>query len=237
MARRRSRILWFLIRSCAAVLIVTVALVLPLRWFRPVTTSFMIQNWLSQMSISANIRYQWVPRSAISRQAALAVMASEDQKFFEHPGFDLAAMSKVLRRANGRLPRRGASTISQQVAKNLFLWPGRSLVRKGIEAYLTVWIELLWPKERILEVYLNVAQFGPQLFGVEAASRDYFRKSAAGLGRPEAALLAAVLPNPKRLRVDRPTGYVRHRQNWIEWQAAHLAAEFPTAAWEQVQER
>jgi monofunctional biosynthetic peptidoglycan transglycosylase len=146
----------------------------------------------------------------ISRFAALAVVAAEDQRFPLHHGFDFAEIGEALEeRGNGRL--RGASTISQQVAKNLFLWQGRSFVRKGLEAWLTLWIELLWPKRRILEVYLNLAELGPGVFGVEAASRRTFGKPAARLEAEEAALLAAVLPNPVRYRADAPSSYVRHR--------------------------
>jgi monofunctional biosynthetic peptidoglycan transglycosylase len=120
---------------------------------------------------------------------------------------------------------RGASTISQQVAKNLFLWPGQSWLRKGLEAWFTLWIEWLWPKQRILEVYLNSAEFGRGIWGVEAASQRFFRKSAARLNRNEAALLAAVLPNPKRFRVDRPSPYVQQRQAWILRQMQHLGRD------------
>jgi monofunctional biosynthetic peptidoglycan transglycosylase len=156
-----------------------------------------------------------VPWEEISPQAALAVVAAEDQRFFDHQGFDLSAIRDVLRGSRSGERMRGASTITQQVAKNLFLWSDRSFLRKGLEAGLTVFIELLWPKRRILEVYLNVAQLGPGTFGFEAASQRYFRKSAAALTPSEAALLAAVLPNPERLRAERPSAYVRQRQAWV----------------------
>lgn len=221
MARRRrgvSRLALRLIVWCVAL---TLFLVLPLRWVDPVVTSFMARNWLEQRSWSAELEYEWVPMERISRQALLAVLAAEDQKFFAHHGFDLDAIRDALARDGG--PVRGASTISQQVAKNLWLWPGRSWIRKGLEAWLTVWIEMLWPKERILEIYLNVAQFGPHVFGVEAAARQFFGKSASRLGPEEAARLAAVLPNPVRFRADRPSSYVLQRQAWIERQAARMA--------------
>jgi monofunctional biosynthetic peptidoglycan transglycosylase len=151
----------------------------------------------------------------MSPDVALAVVAAEDQKFPVHSGFDLEAIEDAMdERKSGRRTR-GASTISQQVAKNLFLWPGKNWLRKGLEAWLTIWIELLWPKQRILETYLNVAQFGPGVFGVEAAAHAYFHKPAAQLDRDEAALLAAVLPSPERFNAARPSNYVLERRSWI----------------------
>jgi len=213
------------------VVAITVCLVLPLRWLPPLSSSFMVRNWLQQQSLSAEVHYDWVPRARISRRAALAVLAAEDQKFFGHAGFDIEAIRKAWSR-NGRDRQvRGASTISQQVAKNLWLWPARSWLRKGLEAWFTLWVELLWPKERILEVYLNIAQFGPDVFGVEAAGRQYFRKPAATLNEPEAALLAAVLPNPQLFKVQNPSRYIRGRQGWIQRQARRLGNELPSERW------
>ena len=152
----------------------------------------------------------------------LAVIASEDQTFPDHHGFDFRSIDKALdERERGR-PVRGASTISQQVAKNLFLWPGKNWIRKGLEAYFTLLIETLWPKQRILEVYLNIAEFGKGVFGVGIASESYLRKPAARLSSYDAALLAAVLPNPKRLRANSPSTYVRSRQAWIMGQMRGL---------------
>ena len=226
-----SRLLRFGLRAIVSSVIVTLALVLPLRWLHPLTSSFMLQNWVEQRSLSAEVHYDWVPRDKINRRAALAVLASEDQKFFSHAGFDVESIRKVWKR-NGRDRRlRGASTISQQVAKNLWLWPARSWLRKGLEVWFTVWVELLWPKERILEVYLNIAQFGPDVFGVEAAGRLYFRKPAAALNAPEAALLAAVLPNPRVYRVRNPSRYTTRRQAWIQRQAGRLEDELPAIRW------
>lgn len=188
--------------------------------FVPVpTTAFMLQDDERPQ------QHDWVPWEQISRHAAVAVIAAEDQRFLEHDGFDLEAIDKALTDAKRGRRLRGASTISQQVAKNLFLWPGQSWLRKGLEAWFTLWIEALWPKRRILEVYLNSAEFGRGVWGVEAASRRYFRKPAAGLNRPEAALLAAVLPNPKRFRISNPSAYVRQRQDWILWQMNRLERE------------
>ncbi|WP_312838640.1 monofunctional biosynthetic peptidoglycan transglycosylase, partial [Pantoea piersonii] len=153
----------------------------------------------------------------------LAVIASEDQKFPEHWGFDVNAIETALGSESERM--RGASTLSQQTAKNLFLWDGRSWVRKGLEAGLTVGIETVWTKRRILTVYLNIAEFGQGTFGVEAAAQRYFHKPASRLTIAEAALLAAVLPNPIRFRADAPSGYIRQRQQWIMRQMRQLGGE------------
>jgi len=165
----------------------------------------------------------WVGHDEISPWMGLAVIASEDQKFPTHWGFDVAAIESVLDNSDSRM--RGASTLSQQTAKNLFLWDGRSWIRKGLEAGLTVGIETVWTKRRILTVYLNIAEFGPGIFGVEAASQRYFHKPASRLTASEAALLAAVLPNPIRYRAAAPSGYVRQRQQWIMRQMRQLGGE------------
>jgi monofunctional biosynthetic peptidoglycan transglycosylase len=195
----------------------TVLAVGALRWISPPTTAFMVRERLSG---SGPIAYQWVPAERISTEMALAVVASEDQNFPTHFGFDIAQIRRVLDAPGA--PSRGASTITQQVAKNLFLWPGGGYARKGIEAYLAVWIEALWPKERILEMYLNIAEFGPATFGVEAATRRYFDRSAAELTSDQAARLAAVLPSPKRMSAAAPSAYVRERANTIRSQVRNL---------------
>jgi monofunctional glycosyltransferase len=224
---QKSRPRRVLTKGIAAILIVTVALILPLRWIPPITTSFMLLTWATKPKGAGAIDYRWTPYSRISRQVSLAMLAGEDQKFFEHHGFDFDSIRDAIGEAGDEGATRGASTITQQVVKNLFLWPGHSWLRKGIEAYLTVWIELLVPKQRILELYLNIAQLGPTVFGVEAAARKYFRKSAAELNRTEASLLAAVLPNPVRFRVLNPGAYVRGRQAWIYFQMAQLEVLLP----------
>jgi monofunctional biosynthetic peptidoglycan transglycosylase len=187
-------------------------------------SSFMLQWCLSAwwQGQGCHIRYQWVAWRHISPHMAIAVVAAEDQKFPHHWGFDVDALVEVWQehQDGGRL--RGASTISQQVAKNLFLWPGRSVVRKGLEAYFTVYIEVLWSKRRILEVYLNVAEFGQGIFGIAAASDTFFGKSSAQLADHEAALLAAVLPNPSQLRVEQPSAHVLKRRAWILRQMQQL---------------
>ncbi|WP_404603431.1 monofunctional biosynthetic peptidoglycan transglycosylase [Raoultella planticola] len=168
----------------------------------------------------------WVGMDEISPWMGLAAIAAEDQKFPEHWGFDVSAIEKALAHNERQENRvRGASTLSQQTAKNLFLWDGRSWLRKGLEAGLTVGIETVWSKKRILTVYLNIAEFGEGTFGVEAASRLYFHKPASKLTASEAALLAAVLPNPIRFRADAPSGYVRSRQAWILRQMRQLGGE------------
>ena len=189
--------------------LLSVVIVLAFRWLPVPTTSFMIQD------AEPGPPHDWVPWSEISENAAIAVIAAEDQRFPLHDGFDFEAINKALADAGRGRRQRGASTISQQVAKNLFLWPGHNWFRKGLEVWFTIWIEALWPKRRILEVYLNSAEFGRGVWGVEAASRHFFGKSAAKLTRSEAALLAAVLPSPKRMRVANPSAYVRKRQAWI----------------------
>lgn len=222
---------WAGLLSLAFVLL-SLASVLAMRWLNPWTSAFILRDRaIALFSGDADYRYehQWLSWQRISPAMKATVVAAEDQKFPEHWGFDFDSMEKAW--ANNQRGRkvRGASTISQQTAKNLFLWPGRSLVRKGIEAYFTVLLEMCWPKRRILEVYLNIAEFGKGVFGVEAASRHFFHKSAAQLNPQEAALLAAVLPGPKRLLVNRPSSYVRLRQAWIIAQMYQLGGPGLTA--------
>lgn len=164
----------------------------------------------------------WVPLSEISRHASQAVFAAEDQKFLTHNGFDFEAMEKAWENNKKGKRIKGASTITQQTVKNVFLWPGRSYVRKGLEAYFTVLVELLWSKERIMEVYLNVIEMGDGIYGIEGASQAYYNKSAAKLNRNQAAMIAAVLPNPIRWTPAKPTGYIRGRQSWIMRQMNNL---------------
>jgi monofunctional biosynthetic peptidoglycan transglycosylase len=192
--------------------------VLALRFVDPPVTMVM----LLQPGAVGALDFTWVDREQIAWNAARAVMASEDQRFVEHHGIDFVSLDRALADYRGGDGLRGASTITQQVAKNLFLWQGRSFVRKGLEAYFAVLIEMCWTKERILEVYLNIAELGPELFGVEAAAREYFGSSAAKLSVADAALLAAVLPNPRELRAGRPSAYVRERQSWIAGQVRLL---------------
>jgi len=204
-----------------ALLAISIGLTLPLRWAAPRTTAFMLQD----DSGRSPVLYAWQDWEQLGSAAALAAVAAEDQKFAQHFGLDLASIRESIDEAREGDTLRGASTISQQLAKNLFLWPGRSFVRKGLEAWFTVLLELFLPKRRILEIYLNVAEFGPGIYGVPAASRYYFGKPPAYLRDSEAALLAAVLPNPQRLHVDRPSPYLRERQVWILGQMQRLRRE------------
>jgi monofunctional biosynthetic peptidoglycan transglycosylase len=171
---------------------------------------------------SENINYDWVPYNKISNSIKLAVISAEDQKFFNHFGFDIESINKALDQNKKKKRIRGASTITQQTAKNLFLWSGKSFIRKGIEAYFTFFIEVFWSKERILEVYLNIAQFGENDFGVGAASKKYFKKNANQLSYHNAAALASVLPNPIRYKVNSPTKYQQGRIAWIQKQMYQL---------------
>ena len=202
--------------------------VLVLRWLHPLTSAFMLEAQAQAALAGArryHTEYQWVSLEHISPHAAIAVIASEDQTFPFHAGFDFDSIREAVR-ANERGKRlRGASTISQQVAKNLFLWPGYSFVRKGLEAYFTVLIEWLWPKERILEMYLNLAQFGDGVYGVQAAAEHFWHEPARRLSSEEAALLAAVLPNPRLMHPDRPSDYVIERRDWILEQMRGLGGE------------
>lgn len=196
-------------------------MVLPFRWLDPSTTAFMLQDKSGRVPVL----HEWVAWRNAGVASPIAVVASEDQKFAGHFGFDVKSIRDSVEDFNDGASLRGASTITQQVAKNMYLWSGKSFLRKGIEAYFTVLIEITWPKKRILEVYVNIAEFGPGIYGVGAASEVFFEKSPADLSDAEAALLAAVLPNPKQLRVDNPTPYVRERQNWIIKQMQRLRRE------------
>jgi monofunctional biosynthetic peptidoglycan transglycosylase len=206
-------------------LVLSLATVLLLRWVDPPTSAFMLREQVGAWRDHDDkfvLRQRWVDWEQIATPMKVAVIASEDQMFPEHNGFDLQQINKALEQRERGRRSRGASTISQQVAKNLFLWPSRSWMRKGLEAFYTVLIEWLWPKQRILEVYLNIAEFGKGTFGVGAASETFFRKPAARLSSYDAALLAAVLPSPKRMRVSKPSRYMKFRQQQIMTQMRML---------------
>lgn len=170
---------------------------------------------LLRLDFDYDVRYHWVSLDNISPNIQLAVIAAEDQRFPIHWGFDWQAIEKALEHNEKSTRIRGGSTISQQTAKNLYLWHGQSWLRKGLEVPVTITLELLWSKKRILEVYLNIAEFGKGIFGVEAASRFYFKKAAKNLTQSEAALLAAVLPNPIIYKVNAPSALVKRKQAWI----------------------
>jgi monofunctional biosynthetic peptidoglycan transglycosylase len=171
------------------------------------------QSWDSERKV--RLEHNWVPLDQLSPNLQLAVVCSEDQDFLEHEGFDFAAIEKAYKYNQTHKRKRGASTISQQTAKNVFLWPGRSWVRKGLEVYFTFLIELVWSKERIMTAYLNSIEFGDGIYGAEAASRHFFKKHAKDLTQQEAALLASALPNPFIFKVESPNGKMRERQHWV----------------------
>ena len=204
-----------------AVVVLFFLTILLFRFVNPPTSAFMLAYQLG--SAPEPLRQEWVPMAEISPWMPLAVMASEDQRFPYHAGVDFEAIRKAVSEYKAGEGLRGASTITQQTAKNLFLWNGRSFVRKALEAVLALGIDGLWPKERVLEVYLNIAEFGPGIYGVEAASEIYFGKPAHQLSQAQAARLAAVLPNPKVLSVTSPTAYVQERVVWIQQQMNQLS--------------
>jgi monofunctional biosynthetic peptidoglycan transglycosylase len=220
MPKKRLKRPWrWLLAGFTAFLLLSLVPVIALRWVTPPVSAVMLQRILMK---GHEIDYQWAPLSEITPQAALAVIAAEDQKFPDHWGFDLQAiMDAVEHNARGRRLR-GASTLTQQVARNLFLWQGRSYLRKGLEAWFTLLLELSWPKQRILEVYLNIAETGPQTFGIQAAARRYFGQAARTLTPEQAALIAAILPNPLRFHADRPSEYVLSRRDHILQQMSQL---------------
>ena len=211
-----------LIRAVAAAslwaLVVCVLWVLLLRFVPPPVTWTMA----AQVREQGSVQRTWKPLSAMAKDMPMAVIAAEDQSFFDHFGFDIEAMQKAMKHNERSKRVRGASTISQQTAKNVFLWPGRNFVRKGLEAGFTLLIEALWSKERIVEVYLNVAETGKGRFGVEAAAQGCFKRSAAKLTPAQCALIAAVLPAPRRYNTCAPSSYVQQRQAWILRQMGQL---------------
>lgn len=219
------RLLRWLLLAGLALFVSSVLLVLSLRFVPPPTSAFMLGRALDAFATGERdfrLRHRWTPIEQMSTELPIAMVAAEDQKFPRHHGFDIQAIQDAMADAEDGERLRGASTISQQVAKNLFLWNGRSFVRKGLEAYFTVLIEALWPKQRILEVYLNIAEFGDGIYGVAAASESYFKRTPDTVDARQAALLAAVLPNPRKLHVERPSGYVQRRAAWIQRQARQL---------------
>lgn len=209
---------WFK-KSLFILFISQLAYIVLLKWVDPPLTITQVSSVLSGHGLKRDM----VDEMQISPQARLAVVASEDQLFPDHNGFDIKSIETALadnQKKPGRV--RGASTISQQVAKNVFLWQGRSWIRKGLEVYFTFMIELIWGKKRILEVYLNVVEMGTGIFGIEAAAQAYFAKPASKLTAQEASLVAAILPNPKKYRIDPPTRYMSARSRWIRRQMNNL---------------
>ncbi len=226
--RRRGpvrRLLRWLVLAALVLVVGSVLQVLVLRFVDPPFSAFMVARQVEALRAGDRgfrVDYRWRDASEISPQLAVAVIAAEDQRFAGHHGFDLEAIRAAAER-NARGGRvRGASTISQQTAKNLFLWSGRSWLRKGLEAWYTVLLEALWPKQRLLEVYINVAEFGDGVYGAQAAARRYFGKDAAQLTPAEAARLAAVLPSPRRYSAANPGPYVQRRTGQIQRQMRQI---------------
>jgi monofunctional biosynthetic peptidoglycan transglycosylase len=228
-AARRAR--WGWRRWLAAALLLALAGPLaPVACFRfldPPASAFMLRDGLARLAAGKRwIAHDWTDYERISPHMRLAVVAAEDQRFPAHDGFDFEAIEKAVAHNKRSARTRGASTISQQVAKNLFLWPERSWMRKGLEVYFTVAIETLWPKRRILEVYLNVAELGDGVYGVGAASRRYFGREPSRLTPYQAATLAAVLPSPKKMRAHAPGPYTQQRARWIQGQMRQLGGDY-----------
>ncbi len=194
------------------------------RWLPVPVTPLMVIRCVQQVEKgeSLRLRHHWVPLEEMSIYMPVAVMASEDQRFMEHHGFDYEAIEKALEENRKGKRQRGASTITQQTAKNVFLWHGHSWVRKGLEAYFTFLIEVFWSKQRIMEVYLNSIEMGDGIYGAEAVAQWHFGCTAAQLTRPQCALIAATLPNPLRFSSKNPSGYMLKRQTWIMRQMKHI---------------
>lgn len=214
------RILKILLRIVIVIILLTALFVLLFRWVPVPVTPLMLIRCVEQKSAGEPMRlkHDWVSLDKISPKLQLAVVCSEDQNYLRHFGFDWESIKKAMRSNEQGKKLRGGSTISQQTAKNVFLWPGRSYVRKGLEAYFTLLIELLWSKERIMEVYLNSIEMGPGVYGAEAAAEFWFHKSAAKLTKDESCALAAVLPNPRKYSANPPGPYVARRKAWIAQQ-------------------
>lgn len=207
----------FIVRSLLLIMlagvVLSLLLVVPFRWVNPPFTMVMADRWLGSEG-DFYLHQQWLDWDEIPKQATLAIVTSEDQKFPHHAGIDFGAIMTALKEASRGGELRGASTISQQVAKNMYLWTGRSWLRKGLEVWFTLLIELTWGKQRILEVYINIAEWGQGVFGLEAASRFYFGKSAAQLTSMQSALLASSLPSPLKYNPTRPAPHLLERANW-----------------------
>lgn len=217
---------WRILKRIFLILFIAQLLyIILLRWVNPPVTMTMVGSWFSLIGTDKSFQRDYVSLDEMSQHVKLAVIASEDQLFPDHDGFDFKSIEKALKHNQKSKKIRGASTISQQVAKNVFLWQGRSWVRKGLEVYFTFMIELVWNKKRILEMYLNVAETGEGIFGMEAAAQAYYKKSAANLNREEAAMIAACLPNPVKYTVNPPARITVWRQKRILQQMRNLSGD------------
>lgn len=221
------RIYWVGIRALLGLFFGSIGYVIVLKYVPVWITPLVVSRWMDTFGTDegSHVYKKWRSYDHISKEVALAVVASEDQAFPTHWGFDFDEIQDAIKENSTRKRPRGASTISQQVAKNVFLWNGRSYIRKGLEVYFTVLIELIWGKKRILEVYLNVAETGPMTFGVEAASQRYYGHPAEALSRNEAARMAAVLPNPRMFSIDHPSNYIQRRTRQIARQMRYLGGQ------------
>ena len=219
MKKLLSRIWWYIRTLILVFLGSSLFFTLLYKWVPVYITPLMVIRYSGNLleGNDARIRRDWTPLEKISPHLWLAVVAAEDNNFLNHFGFDLEAIEKAQKHNETHKRKRGASTISQQTAKNVFLWPARTWVRKGLEVYFTFLIEVFWSKERILEVYLNVIETGDGIYGAEAAARNYFRKPALNLTRGQSALIAAALPSPLSRNPAKPSAYLLKRQQWILW--------------------
>lgn len=211
------QLLYWLLYLTGILVAISIVLVLLLRWVDPPTSSFMLQRqfeaWQNEEILE--LQYQWVDWDNISPEIKMAAITSEDQSFATHWGLDLNSIQKALDEYERGEDLRGASTITQQTAKNLFLWPGQSYIRKGIETYFALLLELLWSKERILEMYLNIVEFGDGIYGVQATAQYYFNTTAPNLSKWQSALMVTALPAPKRYNLARPSSYMLKRRTWV----------------------
>ncbi|OTQ72337.1 MULTISPECIES: monofunctional biosynthetic peptidoglycan transglycosylase [unclassified Gilliamella] len=203
--------------------LVSVFIILLMRWVNPFGSMLMVERKIAHWNISQ--QRTWKDWDQISDNIKIAVIAAEDQNFADHWGFDFKAINRALIYNQKNRKIRGASTITQQVAKNIFLWPSRSWIRKGIESWFTVWIELIWSKQRTLEIYLNSVEWGEGIFGIEAASRHYFNVSASQLTPYQASLLAATLPNPRKWSPANPDDKIQKKAEWIRGQMSNLGGK------------
>lgn len=206
----------FIFKTLFWLFVFSIGIVVVFKWAPvPITPLMVIKNMEQTDNSKKGWEHDWVPIEEISNNLQLAVICSEDQNFLAHHGFDVKAIEKAYENNKKGRRLKGASSISQQTAKNVFLWPQRSWLRKGLETYFTFLIELIWSKERIMEVYLNSIEMGPGIYGAEAASQYWFRKSASNLSRYEAAAMASILPNPMIYKANPATTYIEGRKTWI----------------------
>lgn len=224
----------WLLKICLSVILTivigSILITLPLKFVNPIFWSWQLQRELNPPpSYPTDAKYAWVEITQISKHLQLAVIAAEDQQFSKHNGIDLDATEQAFNEMLAGKSMRGASTLSQQTVKNLYLWPSKSMFRKGIEAWLALLIELQWDKQRILEIYLNIVEFGPGIYGAQAASLHYFGVPAAQLSPAQSARLAAVLPNPYRFNAGQPSAYQLKREGWIQKQMRQLGTGYLTS--------